>query len=492
MKFVVLISIMVGCAAIPPILSAQGLASLPNSTGARAKAGALENLGERATVDVYLKTADGAPLKGAVVTLVTFTGRAYRQLNSEADVAHFDDLAPSEYRVNVVAPGYQFATLKVDASAKLVYELHPTSTEDVALAARLAALRPKAQQQLGRAMEALRADNTEKARRSLDSLQRLAPNHPEVNYLLGVYASKTHDQEHAKSYWERTLELDPRHMQALLSLSQSALDENDFDRALVLALSAAETDPSSWRAHAVLASTYSRKNDYAHALQHAERALALGNSQAEVVDPLLAFALASSGNKNRAVAVLKPASCELARQSIVSRSSSGLAQVSNVGGIQITCRVPARPFPTKPGTSRSGLKAETTTYKVSPDGSKTLVLSEAHLSGGGGGGFGSNPEPEWVKFYIHIPLESAERDVEARRYLEKLEKSMQPKELTEQEHQRALDRTRDLVYQHRVGHFQVECHILDGDRVMGVGVVELEVLFTGRFSDLGLPASPPV
>jgi hypothetical protein len=28
--------------------------------------------------------------------------------------------------------------------------------------------------------------------------------------------------------------------------------------------------------------------------------------------------------------------------------------------------------------------------------------------------------------------------------------------------------------------------------VMGVGVVELEVLFTGRFSDLGLPASPPV
>jgi hypothetical protein len=188
----------------------------------------------------------------------------------------------------------------------------------------------------------------------------------------------------------------------------------------------------------------------------------------------------------------KPASCELAGQSIVSRSSSGLAQVSNLGDIQITCRVPARPFPTKPGTSRNGLRAATTAYKVSPDGSKKLVLSEVHQYGGGGGGIGPNPEPEWVDFYVHIPLESAERDAEARRYLVRVEKSMAPAEITEQAHQRALDRTREFVYQHRVGHFQVQCHILDGDRVMGVGVVELEVLFKGRFSDVGLPASPPV
>jgi hypothetical protein len=187
----------------------------------------------------------------------------------------------------------------------------------------------------------------------------------------------------------------------------------------------------------------------------------------------------------------KPASCELAPLSIVSRFSSGLAQVSNVGDIQITCRVPARQFPTKLGTSRRGLKTATTAYEVSPDGSKKVVLSEVHLSGGGGGGPGPNPEPEWVEFYIHIPLESAERDVEAGRYLEKLEKSMPQKDITEQAHQRALDRTRELVYQHRVAHFQVECHILDADRVLGVGVVELEVLFKGRFSDVGLPASPP-
>ena len=44
-----------------------------------------------------------------------------------------------------------------------------------------------------------------------------------------------------------------------------------------------------------------------------------------------------------------------------------------------------------------------------------------------------------------------------------------------------------IVNQHRVGRFQVECRVLDTGRVMGVGRVDLEVLFKGRFSDSVLP-----
>jgi hypothetical protein len=184
----------------------------------------------------------------------------------------------------------------------------------------------------------------------------------------------------------------------------------------------------------------------------------------------------------------KPATCELASKSIVSRSSSGLAQVNNLGNIQITCRVRARQFPTKLGASRNGLRAATTAYKIFPDSIKKLVPSEVHQFGGG---FGPDQEPEWVDFYVHIPLEPAEGDAEARKYLAVVEKSMAPEQITEEAHQRRLERVRELVYQHQVGHFQVECHILDGDRLMGVGVVEFEVLFKGRFSDVGLPGSPP-
>ncbi len=76
-------------------------------------------------------------------------------------------------------------------------------------------------------------------------------------------------------------------------------------------------------------------------------------------------------------------SCELARESILSRSFFGLVQVSNLGNIRITCRVPPRPFPTKPGDFRKGLRAETTAYEISANGTKTLVPSEVNVTGGG-------------------------------------------------------------------------------------------------------------
>ena len=184
----------------------------------------------------------------------------------------------------------------------------------------------------------------------------------------------------------------------------------------------------------------------------------------------------------------QPASCELASGSIVSHSASGLAQVSNVGDIQIQCRVPARLYSSRPDGGLEMLKVVTVTSEVSTDGGKKPVPSEVNATGGRSDG---ESETEWVLFHFHLPLEPAERDAEADRFLAKIEKSLPPGQFTEEDHQRAQKRARDLVYQHRVGHFRVECHILDGDREIGVGVVELEVLFKGRFSDLGLPGFSP-
>ena len=137
-------------------------------------------------------------------------------------------------------------------------------------------------------------------------------------------------------------------------------------------------------------------------------------------------------------------SCEIAKESIVSRSSFGLAQVSNLGGIRITCRVPARPFPTTPGGERRySLKAATTAYEILRDGSKKLVPSEVHILGGGGDGFGADPAPEWVEFDVLIPLDSKELDAEVRRYLVKLQESRTPEQegqFTENAQKRALER----------------------------------------------------
>ena len=108
-------------------------------------------------------------------------------------------------------------------------------------------------------------------------------------------------------------------------------------------------------------------------------------------------------------------------KSVVSRSSSEVAQLSNLGLIQITCRVAARPFPTKPGVVQIGLKAEATVYEISADGARSLVPSEVNVSGGGSERTSS--KLEWVGFYLNIPLDPAERDAEIRRFLVNFETS---------------------------------------------------------------------
>jgi len=166
-------------------------------------------------------------------------------------------------------------------------------------------LREKAQKEMGKAMMALRKNDFPTARIHLDILQRLAPDRAEVSFLLGLYASETGDAEHAKSYWLRTLELEPQHFRALLSLCEMALRERNFDEAQALAQRAVQADPSSWRAHAILASVYSETNRLGEAVQQAERADELGQAQAAVVEPMLAKLLARKGDKKRAIDILQ-------------------------------------------------------------------------------------------------------------------------------------------------------------------------------------------
>jgi len=191
---------------------------------------------------------------------------------------------------------------------------------------------------------------------------------------------------------------------------------------------------------------------------------------------LLFFASAAFGGE-------KPAICELASKSIVGRSSSEIPQVSNLGDIDIKCGVASRGSFKAGDPPRQGLRASTTAYLVLPDGNKKLVASEVNVSGGG-----ADLEREWTDFYVHIPLEEAERDAEARRCQCKLEKSLIEKSMigepfTSDAREQQVAKLRELISQHRTGHFQFQCRVLDGNRVLGIGSVELEVLYKGRFCD---------
>ncbi len=238
----------------------QSTSPLGNVLGARALPGenGFNAVIATSNVDIYVQEASGAPVEGiTVITLKTLSGQFYRQATTKAGYLRFNDVAPSEYTIQVVAPAYERAVKQVDApansSARVTVVLRPGSNSgDTALAAGFASLAPKAQKEMAKAMEALRANKPTFARSHLDALNRMAPNQAEVSYLFGVYSMQV-----------------------------------------------------SWRPHAILAEAYYLQHSRDEAMKEAERAWELGRGQAAIVQPLLAQCFAERGEKDRAVSILQ-------------------------------------------------------------------------------------------------------------------------------------------------------------------------------------------
>ena len=261
-------------------------------------------------LDIYVKGPNGAPLTGmAMVTLTKSSGQVYRQETIRAGHIRLDDIGPTEYKLQVVAPGYDPAVKEVEfrgsAEKAVTFELRASDVEDTGLGERLAALGPKAQKELSKATESLREKNTKQARGHLEAAYRLAGTHPDVNYTYGIYESELNHTAEAKAYWKKALEADPNHMRTLLSLSDALLHETKASEALPYLTRALKAQPTSWRAHALMATAQLQLGATAQSVQEANRAMELGHDQADIVKPVLAAALAQQNDKPLAIKVLE-------------------------------------------------------------------------------------------------------------------------------------------------------------------------------------------
>ena len=265
---------------------------------------------ESVNLDIHLTDPNGLPLRYiTVVTLYSTNGELYRQASTNAGYLRFIALRPAEYTVRIVAAAYETFAKRVDLRlapvTPQIIELHPAPGNDPDSKRRVPPLASKAQKELGNGIEALRSENIRKAKSHLESAYRLAPDHAEVNYVIGVFWSQANDWDQAKSFWLKALDLYPRHFLALLSLGELLLRQSSASEALPLALRAVEVEPSSWRAHALLSNAYLQRELFEEAIAQAEQALALGGEQATAVQTMLAAALAQRGDYQRAQNVLQ-------------------------------------------------------------------------------------------------------------------------------------------------------------------------------------------
>src|SRR5689334_18340668 len=229
-------------------------------------------------IDVYVRGADGAPIDvTAVVSLIAPTGQVVAQGTTLGGNIEFKGIAASQYTIQVVAAGYENTVKEFDGynagASRVIIDMRPSSDGNAGAGSPQILLAPKAQKELAKAVEALRANKPGDARSHLEAAYRMAPNHPAVNYLYGVYFLQMKDQEKAKSYWTKALEFNTKHVSALLSLSEALLREQKIPDAESYIKKAVEADPNSWGAHAVFADILLKESQPGEAVKEADRAV---------------------------------------------------------------------------------------------------------------------------------------------------------------------------------------------------------------------------
>jgi tetratricopeptide (TPR) repeat protein len=242
----------------------------------------------------------------AKVTLRSRTGEPRGTAMSKKSRANFRGIPLGEYEVQVEAPGYATARANLSlAHAGVTHKLDMTVLPGSGTAGANAPppLSLKEQKELTAGLRALQAQKLEEARKHFLNAAKTAPNHPDVDYLLGVLATMTGDMETAKQYLENAATR-YQHTLSLTALGEIYLTEGNLTEAQQRLEAALKAAPNTWRADQLLAAVALKQGSYALAIQHAEHALQIGKTEAKGARLTLADALYATGDHQRSIQVL--------------------------------------------------------------------------------------------------------------------------------------------------------------------------------------------
>jgi len=130
----------------------------------------------------------------ALVTLTRVSSQSWQQRTADGGRAVFENVSSGRDSVQVTARGYARATEEIEIVGGGGGETLYVTMKSDAPGEKQAevpmgppVLAPKAQKEVDKALQALPSGKLDEARKHLDEAYRLAPVHPDVNSLLGVF-----------------------------------------------------------------------------------------------------------------------------------------------------------------------------------------------------------------------------------------------------------------------------------------------------------------
>jgi len=271
----------------------------------------LPSLQADGTITVYLRDEFGEPLSVMPELKLTVVGMgigfpSIAQQSGQGWV--FSNLTLSqEYQIEVKADGYQTAYEDTvlppldHASENVVVFMKPIGQKKNNGVPGEQILAPRAQKEVDRGLKDMRSSKFDSAEKHLNKALTMAPASPYVNYVMGMVYLMSKQFSQAETFLAKSVSLDPRKPAALLALGSVRLQLNENASAIQPLEQNVRLDAKSWKGEWLLANAYLRTRDYAKSREHAEKAIATGKTDAAPAELILGQALASSGEREKAI-----------------------------------------------------------------------------------------------------------------------------------------------------------------------------------------------
>jgi tetratricopeptide (TPR) repeat protein len=220
----------------------------------------------------------------------------------------FSSLISGAYEVEASAIGYKSVRqeLQVVNSAQpaeiQIVLRRDASVTDVSFPDRT--MSPKARKLTKHAIAQLKSAKLTQAKKQLDQAYSLAPNSPDVNFLLGYLYFQQRDFAKAGNYLEVATKLSPENAEAFTLLGRTHLEREDLPAAQSALQQALLLDFENWLPHNLLADAYLREGDYEKARDEAQIAIRKGSHAASSSRLILGKSLFESGHTQEAVDAL--------------------------------------------------------------------------------------------------------------------------------------------------------------------------------------------
>ncbi|MBZ5687208.1 MAG: tetratricopeptide repeat protein [Acidobacteriia bacterium] len=260
-------------------------------------------------ITVFGETAKTRLDRQSIVKLSNTTSHIITwQTTDDRSEVGFGDIPLGHYEVEVSAVGYRTGTKEFQAissfapiNIEIVLEKDPAAVQlNISEGMPL-----KARKEAKHGVSALKSGKWDEANKRLGAAYKLAPENPDVNFLLGYLYFQRKDFSRAADFLGSATNLSPHNVQALTLLGRLSLQQEDYGRAVSNLEKAVLADSDYWVAHDLLGASYLKQQQYDKARDEAQLAISKGKGGATASQLVLGQALINLGQRQEGIQTLK-------------------------------------------------------------------------------------------------------------------------------------------------------------------------------------------